>query len=297
MRTLTALALLIASCLACVAQSQPQRYENKDFTLSFPIPDGWTVADDGAKEAYAKAAKLNQSQHLLLLLTRNQNDGPAERITLLAERFENGVRPSVDAAIRYVDTWAAAHPNFERDLSVKAREYDIDGVGRFKSKDTPTRWVEIYATIHLSDFFRVAGEFNSENSLKQSLRFLHDLKITPDWVNPKEKVSSDDVDPEAADVEEDGKLHEQVGTPGFLIKKVQPEYPRMARNARVEGTVVFRGVINKNGKIAELTILTGDPLLVRSAMNAVRQWEYRPYLLRGKAVDVETLIRVNYKLR
>lgn len=147
----------------------------------------------------------------------------------------------------------------------------------------------------------MAKRFNSEASLKQSLRFLHDLKITPDWVNPvnpKEQVSSDDVDAEAPDVEDDGKVHAHPAvTQGFLTKKVAPDYPPMARNARVEGTVVLRGIINKNGKIAELTIISGDPLLVGSAINAVRQWEYKPYLLGGKAVDVETLIRVNYKLR
>lgn len=144
----------------------------------------------------------------------------------------------------------------------------------------------------------MAKRFNSEASLKQSLRFLHDLKITPDWVNPKEQASSDDVDAEAPDVEDDGKVHAHPAvTQGFLTKKVAPDYPPMARNARVEGTVVLRGIINKNGKIAELTIISGDPLLVGSAINAVRQWEYKPYLLGGKAVDVETLIRVNYKLR
>jgi TonB family protein len=298
MRTLAAIFFAVAAFVGCFAQSQPKRYENPDFRLSFRIPKGWTVGDDAAKEAYAKAAGLNPSQRLLLLLTRKEGDAPSERITVLGQHFEHGVHPKIDAAARYVDSWAAAHPNLERDPAIKSNEWDPDGIGRFKTKSSPERWFQIYAMIHLSDFLRVTGEFNSEESLKKSVRVMNGLKLTPDWVNPNEKVSDDDEeDTDAPEVKNETKeLISSGTTQGFLKKKVQPEYPEAARRARVQGSVIFRGVISKDGKIAELTTLYGEPILVEAALRAVRQWEYKPYLVNGEAVEVQTLLRVNFAL-
>lgn len=83
---------------------------------------------------------------------------------------------------------------------------------------------------------------------------------------------------------------------GLLIKKAPPVYPMEARNAHIQGTVRLSAVINKNGDIADLEILDGPIELVVSAVNAVRKWKYRPYLLMGNPVAVQTEITVNYVL-
>jgi len=83
---------------------------------------------------------------------------------------------------------------------------------------------------------------------------------------------------------------------GLLIKKVNPKYPDKARNKRVQGTVVLHAVISPSGDISELEVLSGDKLLVPSALEAVKQWKYRPYLLQGHPVEVETQITVKYTL-
>jgi periplasmic protein TonB len=83
---------------------------------------------------------------------------------------------------------------------------------------------------------------------------------------------------------------------GFLLKRVQPEYPKKARSKHVEGTVVMQAVISKTGDIKDLKVISGDELLVGSAVKAVSQWKYRPYLLQGQPVEVETQITVNYQL-
>jgi len=83
---------------------------------------------------------------------------------------------------------------------------------------------------------------------------------------------------------------------GNLIYRLQPEYPTLARQARVQGTVVLRAVISREGTIENLQVLSGHPLLVKSAMEAVRQWRYRPYVLNGEAVEVETQVTVNFVL-
>jgi periplasmic protein TonB len=83
---------------------------------------------------------------------------------------------------------------------------------------------------------------------------------------------------------------------GNLIRKVQPTYPALARSARIQGTVMLQAVISKQGTIENLIVLTGHPMLVPAAIDAVRQWHYRPYILNNEPVEVETQITVNFSL-
>ena len=83
---------------------------------------------------------------------------------------------------------------------------------------------------------------------------------------------------------------------GFLLTRVDPVYPPMARQARIQGTVLLRAVINKEGSIEELTLVSGHPLLVQAAIDAVKQWKYKPYLLNSEPVEVGTEIQVNFTL-
>ncbi len=83
---------------------------------------------------------------------------------------------------------------------------------------------------------------------------------------------------------------------GDLIRKVQPTYPALARSARIQGIVVLQAVISKQGTIENVTVLTGHPMLVSAAIEAVRQWRYRPYILNNEPVEVETQITVNFSL-
>jgi len=84
-------------------------------------------------------------------------------------------------------------------------------------------------------------------------------------------------------------------SPGVLTHKVNPQYPAAARAARVQGAVVMHAVIGTDGTIQELRVISGNPLLVNAAMQAVKQWRYRPYLLGGTPVEGETDITVNFK--
>jgi TonB family protein len=79
---------------------------------------------------------------------------------------------------------------------------------------------------------------------------------------------------------------------GLLVKKVQPIYPAIARQLHRQGSVQLLATIDKSGNTAKVQILTGDPMLARSASDAVKQWKYRPYLLNGSPVEIETQINV-----
>ena len=81
-----------------------------------------------------------------------------------------------------------------------------------------------------------------------------------------------------------------------LISRVQPAYPQLAIQARIQGNVVLHAIIGRDGRVSELQVLSGHPLLVSAAVEAVRQWRYSPTLLNGQAVEVETTITVSFVL-
>jgi protein TonB len=83
---------------------------------------------------------------------------------------------------------------------------------------------------------------------------------------------------------------------GLLIRKVQPTYPPLARQARIQGTVVLQAEISKEGTIENLRLISGHPMLAPAAIEAVKQWRYRPYMLNGEPVAVETTVMVNFTL-
>ena len=81
-----------------------------------------------------------------------------------------------------------------------------------------------------------------------------------------------------------------------LIHQVQPAYPQIAKTAHISGTVVLHAIIGTDGTVQDLQYISGPPLLMRSAMDAVKQWRYRPTMLNGEAVQVDTTISVVFTL-
>jgi periplasmic protein TonB len=85
-------------------------------------------------------------------------------------------------------------------------------------------------------------------------------------------------------------------TAASLINRVQPNYPPLARQTRISGTVRLHAIISKDGTVQQLEVLSGHPLLVQAALDAVRQWRYRPTTLNGEPVEVDTTIDVIFSL-
>jgi periplasmic protein TonB len=81
-----------------------------------------------------------------------------------------------------------------------------------------------------------------------------------------------------------------------MVRQIQPLYPQIAKTAHVQGTVILHAIIAKDGSVQELTYISGPALLMRSAMDAVRQWKYQPTLLNGEPVEVDTTISVVFTL-
>jgi len=85
-------------------------------------------------------------------------------------------------------------------------------------------------------------------------------------------------------------------TQGLVMHKVNPVYPPLARQARIQGSVLLQAVISKTGDIVNLQVISGHPMLTGAAIEAVKQWKYKPYILNGEPVEVDTQITVNFTL-
>jgi protein TonB len=82
----------------------------------------------------------------------------------------------------------------------------------------------------------------------------------------------------------------------LLISQPKPIYPALARQARIQGNVVLHAIIGKDGKVEQLEVISGHPLLVQAALQAVREWRYKPTLLNGEPVEVDTTITVTFTM-
>jgi len=118
-------------------------------------------------------------------------------------------------------------------------------------------------------------------------RFIPNVVAAPPPPKPEPVVSK----PAAAPVPVGGDVQM-----AKLVRKVIPEYPALARNARISGVVQLVGIIGKDGAIRNLQFVSGPPLLARAAMEAVQQWIYKPTLLNGNAVEVIAPIEVRFTL-
>ncbi|MGE5322937.1 MAG: energy transducer TonB [Actinomycetota bacterium] len=85
-------------------------------------------------------------------------------------------------------------------------------------------------------------------------------------------------------------------TPGMLVKKVPPHYPREARKKHISGDVILEFTISRKGSVENLRVVSGEPILARAAVEAVQKWKYRPYLLNGEPVDVESTTTIRFRM-
>ena len=83
---------------------------------------------------------------------------------------------------------------------------------------------------------------------------------------------------------------------GLCLKRAAPKYPRKARNKGIQGTVLLQVIISKTGDVTTIELISGEPLLAAAAIDAVKQWKYKPYLLQGNPVEIDTQVQLNFTL-
>ncbi len=285
-------------------------YSNECLGFSLAIPDGWKpkpVGTDGKAAHIGKAA-------LVLLIIGEPKEGSSESQIVLTARDAGG---SVMSAEEVVSKSVQTQINGDRQRSELVRDaYAVDYGGRrlFRAdyKQTINGRVLYRAFVYtrFRDFY-IGESLGAESpaDLELAVSSLHGISFREDKPNPKCVMRGDDSSNSggiiggvlsskpgtSSDLPQRVRVSSGVST-GLLVEKVQPQYPGAAKQARIQGQVVLQAEIDKNGDVEELTLISGHPMLAPAAIEAVKQWKYKPYLLNGQPEKVETQVVVIFQL-
>lgn len=285
-RVLSFVLLVLSACRAQdappVGSVQGNVYTNDVLGVTWEFPKEW------ATEKLPEQTKKGRGT-LLLKLTPGAN----ESVGLGADAYQD----SPGFGYRYSD---ALTEMFQKDgwEVFGKRGYRTIGGGihaeknRFKSKNSPVRYVAVTSGPLRGFELKFMVQAASPERLDEIEKSLNDVRIRPDYAaNQKiDQATSDSSRPRMV------RISSGVST-GLLSKKVAPEYPADARRQHIQGTVVLLMHMNSNGHVQDLYAIEGHPLLVPAAVKAVSQWEYRPYMLDGQPVAIETQVVVNFELQ
>jgi TonB family protein len=290
-------------------------YTNDCFGFSLAIPDGWQV-NTQFLGADGKAMHIRKGGLFLLLMDQHQSGSGGNRIGLYA-------REAGAASASTVQEFVSAAVHGQIDIDRGRRElvrdaYSVDYGGkhfvRADYKQSLPNGDEFYLAFVYTKFREYyIGEnlmAGSPRELDQSANSLEQISFLKDEPNPKCVMRGDDnpnsggiiggilsSKPPQTDPAQTQRVRVSSGvSTGLLVKKVPPQYPDEAKQARIQGQVVLQAKIDKNGDVEELTLVSGHPMLAPAAIEAVKQWKYKPYLLNGQPVKVETQIVVIFQL-
>ena len=268
-------------------------YSNECFGFSLPIPSGWEV---NAVTAGGKAKRRADKSLVLLFLSQSGNsEGKIILSASLAGDQTLSAQDYVSTAI-HRQISASAGRELIRDVAA----VDFGGLHFYRSdyKGALSDKVPLYFAFVYTRFRGYyIGETiasGSPQGLDEAANSLRVISFQQDQINPNCVMAPDEA---PANIPMPQRVRVSQGvSQGLLIKKVTPIYPEYARQNRIQGQVILQAEISKSGDIDHLQLITGDPELAPSAIEAVKQWKYKPYLLQGQPVRVETQIVVNFTL-
>ena len=263
-------------------------YSNLCLGFSLPLPDGWEVNESVTANGKARH-RPDKSLLLLYLKPRKENRGG-----IMLNAWEAGQTGSAQDFVSKSVRDQIGIATQQRELLREA--YSVDYGGRHFSRsdyrvalrDGPPLYMAYVYTSFRGYFIGETIASASPEELEQAVNSLKAISFRKDQVDPVCVMGSENGQPPS-------RMKEGISI-GSLIKKVPPDYPPIARAARVQGQVIMEAVINTHGDIEDLTLVCGHAMLAPSAMKAVKDWKYKPYLFQGKPVAVETLIVVNFSL-
>lgn len=268
-------------------------YSNECFGFSIPIPAGWEVTDQvvgtGLKARHAPGNVL-----MFFAIEKRGEMGRRSRIVLTAQNASDQTETALDFVANAAHSQIKVDPQDVMIRSAHAVEY---GGKPFFRSDYKRSWHGRDMSYLAFVYTKFRGHFigenviaGSEEELDEDANSLQGISLQEDQVNSKCVMLSSSID-----LPQRVRVSQGVST-GLLVNKVQPQYPDDAKQARIQGLVVLQAEIDRNGDVKELTLVSGHPMLAPAAIEAVKQWKYKPYLLNGQPIAVETQISVNFQL-
>lgn len=284
-------------------------YTNECFGFSLAIPDGWRVNTQFVG-ADAKARHTTKGSLILLMLIQQQTSSialQATDATLYAPTVQEFVSNSVHTQVNL----DPEHREILKDTYSAA--FGGKRFSRADYKQTMNQATMYIAFVYTRFRGYYVGETiiaRSPDGLEQSANSLQRISFLGDVPNSKCVMHEDDSSssggviggvisskPPLSNSPLQGRVRISQGVAvGLLLKKVSPHYPDDARQARIQGQVVVQVLIDKNGDVEKATSVSGDSSLASAAIEAVKQWKYKPYLLNNQPMAVETQVVINFSL-
>jgi TonB family protein len=286
-------------------------YTNGCFGISVSMPEGWTTTSMPGL-ASGKALHLPGGALGLLTLGRHRENSFGDQIGLQAH--DASKYPTLTAR-NFVSNAAQGHVASDPLKRAMIRDaVAVEYAGRqFFRADYKQAFVN-GSTLYAAFVYTKFGDYfigetvtamspEALNEAADSLRRISFLKDSP---NPSCVIGPNDgpltgvigtVLSSSSGMKGTSRVRVSQGvSQGLLIKSAPPEYPEAARLGHVEGTVVLDTKIDTNGDVEDVAAISGPPLLVPAAMEAVKHWKYKPYLLNGQAAKIETPTLVVFQL-
>jgi TonB family protein len=251
-------------------------YTNRSLGINWDLPNGWVVD--------STLAPSKETRYPLLRLSPDEKES-AESVELsYAGQVDSG---DVIGDLESSNWKSTAQPrSYTLGSGLGCSRVDLERVG------PPTEYRTIFICQRYGQHLIFSLIATSPDRINELVRAVLRIRVQPDWGTPDEPFS-----PTAPGAFPKRVRISQGVSQSLLQKKVQPKYPDEARKTRIQGSVIFLAHISTDGNIKNLYLLSGHPLLAPAALDAVSQWTYRPYLLQGIPVEVETQITINFTLQ
>jgi TonB family protein len=280
------LVLIISSLLvAATAQTNPtdQTYRNDRLRFSLTIPGGWNAVEKdkyvGDRAKVLLRLERQPKSNLVLTLVAEDGTGNPGIYRILPEDVLPALKKSLSDEATFIERKEGLLEHIGGQDFARA---DFRGIAG--NKDLIT----VLLGIVQGNLLKATVIGQTDNDIDEGLKLLRQhLSFDPDW-------SAGDVTPTAGP-KMLVRVSQMVSDP-LVKKKVRPTYPPDARQNGVTGSVVLHVIISNEGRVEKIWVLRGDPLLVPMTVNTVRQWEYKPYLLNGQPVSIDTQVTVHYTL-
>jgi TonB family protein len=278
------------------------KYENEFFEISYPLSTEWVRETNLVRKQLSsdKDSLLSAQVLLAALHVPSSSDDLVADASFVVEATP---LPAQSDAKDYLIAVAA---KLSAEKTAKQRgevtQLTIAGLNAYRADFKPSNSEAQYQSIicTMAKGYLVRWNFlaMSESALDAAVSTVSLItKFSAPSEPTKPPAESAEV-AEAAQASSPKRMRVSSGvTAGLLIKRVEPKYPPYAKAAHIQGTVLLHAIIDKEGNVVDLEVVSGPIELVPPTVNAVRLWKYRPYLLKGEPIELDTTVQVNYEMR
>lgn len=266
-----------------------RNFKSEQCGFSFVIQNGWAPASEQTLGLVRRSVPdLNEATDYLVIVSEPEATGSI--VVLEGVQKDAPSHTNAEIGKQYVEKALRAPKSsvVRKPFRILLGGIDFYRTDIKEAADGRERFTAILATGRRGCLISLRAQAWSQDGVDAAVGMLIGaFHVPPDWSVPDAQLDKSRM-----------RIRVSMGVEeGLLTKKVAPVYPAEAKRAKAKGFVVLGAEISRTGDVQKLWIDEGDPLLTGAAVDAVRQWKYRPYLLNGEPVIVETKIVIEFELR